>query len=74
MSDRFLKTKIPVDDGTTFAIDSLQPSINMDCCRTIYNIYPVDPEGNYLSNGHITVLRNCEDTIRGLVLAPQGNV
>ncbi|ORZ12372.1 hypothetical protein BCR42DRAFT_468130 [Absidia repens] len=65
---------IPVDDGTTFHIDSIHPSINADYCRTIYNVYPADAQGNYLPNGHITIRRNTVDMIRGLFLAPLADI
>ncbi|KAI8089127.1 uncharacterized protein BX664DRAFT_314357 [Halteromyces radiatus] len=65
---------IPVDDGTTFAFDSIKPSADLDYCRTIYNVYPSDAEGNYLPNGHITIRRNTLDMIKGLFLAPQADI
>jgi hypothetical protein len=57
--------------GSTLIIDANTPSIGIDPCRTIWNIYPVSIDGLYTA-GPITVSRDTQQALKGFVLAPHG--
>lgn len=59
--------------GSTITIAGNQPSLGILPCSTLYNFYPSDLAGNYLS-GKIYFNRNTGGQLGGLTLAPEGNI
>jgi hypothetical protein len=60
-------------DGQTFDIQTKNPSVGINACNTIYNVYAVNKQGRYEPEGKFTLKRNSEKSLDGMVLAPQGN-
>ncbi|CAO3691282.1 unnamed protein product [Umbelopsis ramanniana] len=65
---------VPVYDGTAFEITTNQPSQGANSCKLIWNFYPVDTSGNYLSSGSFTIIRHTGSPFTGVVIAPLGDV
>ncbi|KAG2185400.1 hypothetical protein INT44_002191 [Umbelopsis vinacea] len=68
-----LVINVPVVVGTTLVIDSDTPSVGIDPCRTIWNIYPVNIDGSH-TNGPIILSRNTRLSLQGLILAPNAAI
>ncbi|KAI9280144.1 hypothetical protein BC943DRAFT_340283 [Umbelopsis sp. AD052] len=64
---------VPVVVGTTLVIDSDTPSVGIDPCRTIWNIYAVNIDGSH-TNGPIILSRNTRSSLQGFILAPNAAV
>ncbi|KAG2171652.1 hypothetical protein INT44_008822 [Umbelopsis vinacea] len=65
---------VPVFNGDTFEIATNQPSQGADSCKLIWNFYPVDESGNYLSTGSFTIIRHTGSPFAGVVFAPLGDI
>ncbi|KAI9495721.1 hypothetical protein BDB00DRAFT_927324 [Zychaea mexicana] len=72
--DELVVFNIPVLAGSTVEINSNNPSNGFNACKTIYNIYPVNLNGEYSVTGEITFIRNTASQLEGFSLAPQANV
>ncbi|GAA5799146.1 hypothetical protein HPULCUR_004556 [Helicostylum pulchrum] len=68
-----LIVNIPVTVGSTITIAGNQPSLGILPCSTLYNFYPSDLAGNYLS-GKIYFNRNTGGQLGGLTLAPEADI
>ncbi|KAI8073116.1 hypothetical protein BC940DRAFT_315873 [Gongronella butleri] len=73
-NDATIVINVPVDNGTTFYINTSDPNIGINHCILIWNVYPVDNNGNYLEDGWITVFRSTDSLLSGVFLAPQANI
>ncbi|KAI8577793.1 hypothetical protein K450DRAFT_282252 [Umbelopsis ramanniana AG] len=65
---------VPVYDGTTYEISTNQPSQGANSCKIIWNFYPVDATGAYLSTGSFTIIRHTGSPFTGVVIAPLGDI
>ncbi|KAL7314271.1 hypothetical protein PS15m_005866 [Mucor circinelloides] len=65
---------IPVTNGATFTLTTPHPSQGFYPCSIIYNLYPVDGNGNYMADGEFTFHRKNSDKLLGFVLAPRGHI
>ncbi|KAG2173368.1 hypothetical protein INT44_008720 [Umbelopsis vinacea] len=65
---------VPVFNGETFEISTNQPSQGANSCKLIWNFYPVDESGNYLSTGRFTILRHSGSPFSGVTIAPLGDI
>ncbi|KAG2172291.1 hypothetical protein INT43_004833 [Umbelopsis isabellina] len=72
--NRLLIINVPVFNGETIAITTNQPSVGANNCNLIWNFYPADTNGNYLSAGSFTLIRNTGSPFQGVTLAPSGNI
>ena len=66
--------QIPVTNGGTFTLTTPHPSQGFYPCNIIYNLYPVDSNGNYMADGEFTFHRKNSDNLLGFILAPRGKV
>lgn len=75
-SNEMIVLNIPVYTDTTFTITTHDVNRNISPCQIIYNFYPVDRKGNYVSdpNSTFTLVRPAGVTIAGTILAPQANI
>lgn len=53
-------------------MNTSNPGIGLVGCKTIYHVYPVDEQGQYLSNGTFTFDRETQEYITGVIFAPRG--
>lgn len=59
-------------EGEIFDIQTKNPSIGLSACNTIYNFYAVNRDGKFEANGKFSIKRSSEDSLSGMILAPQG--
>lgn len=59
-------------EGETFDIQTKNPSAGLNACNTIYNFYAVNRNGKFETNGKFNIKRSSEDSLNGMILAPQG--
>ncbi|KAI9277328.1 hypothetical protein BC943DRAFT_364290 [Umbelopsis sp. AD052] len=71
---KVVNINVPVFNGDTFEIATDQPSEGANSCKLIWNFYPVDESGNYLSTGSFTIIRHTGSPFAGVVIAPLGNI
>ncbi|KAI8645925.1 hypothetical protein BD408DRAFT_456630 [Parasitella parasitica] len=72
--DKTYVLNIPVTNGDTFTMTTPHPSSGFNPCNVIYNLYPVDANGNYMADGTFTFHRRTSDPLQGFVLAPRGHI
>ncbi|KAI9495720.1 hypothetical protein BDB00DRAFT_212945 [Zychaea mexicana] len=65
---------IPVTDGSTLRLTGNQPSQGFYACRTIYNFYPVNEDGQFVPGGTFTLVRETGSQLEGFSLAPRGHI
>ncbi|KAJ2962456.1 hypothetical protein NQZ79_g2388 [Umbelopsis isabellina] len=72
--NRLLIINVPVFNGEAIDITTDQPSAGANDCNLIWNFYPADINGNYLSTGSFQLIRNTGNPFQGVTLAPSGNI
>ncbi|KAG2216575.1 hypothetical protein INT45_001700 [Circinella minor] len=65
---------IPVDNFDVIELRTNFPSNGFYACRTIYNFYPVNSQGVYVTNGEISIFRNTGGQVEGFSLAPRAHI
>ncbi|KAI9495601.1 hypothetical protein BDB00DRAFT_897273 [Zychaea mexicana] len=74
-TDKTIVLNIPVDNGATIYVRTRRPHAGgFNACRTIFNFYPVDSDGNYEPNGSFTLHRENDGELQGMILAPLGHI
>jgi hypothetical protein len=61
-----------VVNGTNFTVTTTYPSTGFSACKLIYNFFPVDPLGHFMSEGTFNLIRENTGYITGYILAPRG--
>jgi hypothetical protein len=59
-------------NGETIVLDTNNPSLGFNPYNTVYNIYPVNGNGEYCPEGEVTVIRKTANQLSGFILAPKG--
>ncbi|KAI9261008.1 hypothetical protein EDC94DRAFT_610544 [Helicostylum pulchrum] len=73
-NDNLVIFNVPVLEGETFDIQTKNPSIGLNACNTIYNFYAVNRSGKFEANGKFRIKRSSEDSLNGMILAPQAHI
>lgn len=68
----FKNTQVPLRDDSVSVIDTSIPARGMDPCKVIYNLYPVDNNDTFKSDGSFQFLRGNNDVMGGYILSPLG--
>lgn len=55
-------------------ITTFSPSAGFYTCKLIFNFYPVDEDGNFVTGGTFDIIRNTEGPFTGYILAPLGRI
>ncbi|CDH53845.1 predicted protein [Lichtheimia corymbifera JMRC:FSU:9682] len=65
---------VPVTTGSTITLSSNAPTFGFNNCKTVYNFYPVDENGDFYPDGDFTIERKTGSQFEGLVLAPRAHI
>ncbi|KAL9538625.1 hypothetical protein MBANPS3_010788 [Mucor bainieri] len=65
---------IPVANGGSVTLDTTNPSAGLNICKTLFNIYPVDENGQFVPDGEFTLNRKTGGQLEGFINAPLGNI
>lgn len=68
----FKNIQMPIRNDSILVIDTSIPARGMDPCKVIYNLYPVDNNNAFQSNGSFQFLRGTNDVMGGYTLSPLG--
>ncbi|GAA5815984.1 hypothetical protein MFLAVUS_009503 [Mucor flavus] len=70
----FNERNVPVMEGEIFDIQTKNPSVGLNACNTIYNFYAVNRNGKFEANGKFSIKRSSENSLNGMILAPQAHI